>query len=322
MRAIGIVLGAVIALGASTARADESFERKAAGAAVVKTFDEVVWALTASCDQGDELQQRQCRLVRDARAHQVEGATLLVEADPGAFVAGPWSSATRSLHVRVDACIRCGGVSVDGRTWALTGSIAHLDGGKLATELLYDNTRQFSDQARATAWLDSVKHARTQLVLKVPDKRRWQVGGKDGLLFDIVAWRVVQPCTGEVVVASAPSGAVAPDKTACVAPAPAATVVPASSAPEVIEALTREMVRDAMKPVVQGARACYVKYKAGGAARLEIEILADGSVGTYTQTGDFKGSPTGVCIDAGVRNLVFPKSRRPSTNIGYPIVLP
>lgn len=320
MRAIGIVLGATLALGASTARADESFERKAAGAAVVKTFDEVVWALTASCDQGDELQQRQCRLVRDARATQLEDATLLVDADPNAFVAGPWNGATRSLPVRLDACIRCGGVAVDGRTWALTGSIAHLDGGKLATELLYDTTRQFKDQARATAWLASVKHARTQLVLKVPDKRRWQVGGKDGLLFDIVAWRVVAPCTGEVIAASVASGPVEPDKSACVAAAP--VTAPALSEPEVLEALTREMVYDAMKPVVAGARACYVKYKAGGAGRIELDILADGSVGTYAQTGDFKGTPTGVCIDAAVRNLVFPKSQRTSTKIGYPIVLP
>lgn len=209
---------AVLALATQTARADDSFERKAAGAVAVKTLDEVAWALSAPCDKGDELHQRQCRLVRDARAAQLERTTLLVDADPGAFVVGPWDAAKRSLAVRLDACIRCGGVTVDGRTWALTGSVARLDGAKLATALLYDSARQFEDQAQALAWLASVKRARTQLVVKVPEKRRWQVGGKDGLLFDVVAWRVVQPCTGEVLVASAPSGPADPDKTACVAP--------------------------------------------------------------------------------------------------------
>lgn len=56
---------------------------------------------------------------------------------------------------------------------------------------------------------------RVQLVLKVPARPRWQVAGKDGLAFELVAYRVIKPCDGAVVVASAGSGPAAPDKQAC-----------------------------------------------------------------------------------------------------------
>ena len=318
-----IAIGIALVLAASTvARADDTFERKANAAVPVNSFEDVVWALTAPCDKGDELHQRQCRLIRDTRAKQLTGATLLVDAEPGAFVAGPWNPAKRSVPLVLEACIRCGGVQVDGRTWHLTGSTAHMNGTKLSAAALYDNARPFPDEARAKKWIAGVKAARTQMVLKVPDKRRWLVGGNDGLLFEVLAWRVVQPCTGEVVISSLPSGPAEKDRAACSAAAQPAATQPAASEPAVVPMLTKEMVRAAMKPVVQGARACYAKYKAAGKARLELAIRADGSLDAYTQSGDFKGTPTGLCIDAAMLSVAFPPSQRPVTTVGYPIVLP
>jgi hypothetical protein len=310
---------ALVVLAASTvahADAGDTFERKAAGAVKVKSLDDVVWALTAPCDKGDELQQRQCRLIRDERAKQLTDATLLVDGDANAFDPGTWSAAKRSVAVQLRACIRCGGVTVDGRTWHLTGSVARQDGTNIAATALYDTARQFPDEAHAKKWLDAVKGARTQFVVKIPEKRRWQVGGKDGLLFDVLAWRVVVPCTGEVVIAS-PASSVPADKDAS-----ACTAGAAISEPVVAPALTREAVREAMAPVLQGARACYAKFKEAGKARLEITIAGDGSIASYTQTGDFTGAPTGACIDAVMTNAVFPPSQRPLTTIGFPIVLP
>lgn len=314
LHALGLALAVVVATSAP-AHAEDTFEQKAQGAVLAKHLDDVVWALTAPCDKGDDLQQRQCRLIRDARAQQLAGATLLVEADPGAFVVGAWNPGPRSLTQQVTACIRCGGVTIDGRTWYVTGSPAKLEGSKISAALLFDTPRPFTDEARAKKWRESVANARTQFVVKVPDKRRWLVGGRDGLLFDVVAWRVIQPCSGEVLLASVSSGPVAPDKATCSAPG--------GGPPEVVVAeLTRDMVRNALKPVVQGARACYAKYQLAGTARLELGIAGDGSVATYMQKGDFKGTPMGQCIDAAVANLAFPPSQRPLTTIGYPIVLP
>ena len=207
----------IAALGAP-AIADGTFEQQAAAARKVANLDEVVWALFAPCTQGDEVQQRQCRLVRDARAKTELGATMLVDADPGAFELGAYSSATKSLTLSLTSCIRCAGMQIEGKPFHVTGAAARVEGGKVKTAVLYDNARQFPDEAAAKSYAESVKGARVQMVIKLVDRKRWQVGGQDGLLVDVLAWRVVVPCTGAVLIASPASGAVEPDRKACASP--------------------------------------------------------------------------------------------------------
>lgn len=213
------VLSTVLIAGLATpALAESTFEQLAAAARKTANLDEVVWALITPCTQGDEVQQRQCRLVRDARAKTEIGATLFVEADPEAFTLGAFSAAKKSVTLQLTSCIRCAGMQVEGKPFYVTGAAARADGGKLTTPLLYDNARQFPDDAAAATYAESVKGSRVQMVIKISDRKRWQVGGKDGLLVDVLAWRVVVPCTGTVLIASPASGAVEPDRKACPSP--------------------------------------------------------------------------------------------------------
>ena len=209
----------LIAALAAPANADDTFEQQAAAARKVANLDKVIWALVAPCSQGDEVQQRQCRLVRDARAKTEIGATLLVDADPEAFTLGAFSAAKKSIALQLTSCIRCSGVQVEGKLFHVTGAAARVEGGKLTTAVLYDNARQFPDEAAAKTYADSVKGSRVHMVIKIADRKKWQVGGKEGLLVDVLAWRVFVPCTGAVLIASPASGAVEPDKKACARPA-------------------------------------------------------------------------------------------------------
>lgn len=295
---------------AAPAHAD-SFESVAAGARRVAHLDDVVWALTAACDQGDDVAQRQCRQIRDARASTLVGAKVILAARRSALTLGAWSPATKSLPVALSACIDCTGVVVEGRTWHLTGKPARVEGDRVTTELLIDNARTFGTEAAAKAWLGALDAARIEMVVTIPEKRRVMVGGKDGLQLDLLAYRVIAPCTGAVVFASPPSGAVAAERAAC----SAAEIEP-------VPALTKELVREAMAPVLEATAACYAKLKVPGDARLELTIAADGSIAAYTRTGAFRDSPTGACIDAAVKLAVFPRSKRPTTTIGYPLSLP
>lgn len=198
--------------------AEDTFEQKAAGARKIANLDEVVWALVAPCTTGDAVEQRQCRLVRDARAKVEIGATLLVDADPDAFELGPWSAAKKSVALQLSSCVRCTGIPIGGTPIHVTGAAARVEGGKLRTALLYDNARQFPDETAAKLYADSVQGARVQMVIKIVDRKRWQTGGKEGLLVDVLAWRVFVPCTGAVLIASPSSGAVEPDRKACPRP--------------------------------------------------------------------------------------------------------
>ena len=235
----GLIAGALAlagAMGAAPAAADPF-----AGATRVALGD-LAWPLVAACDRGDDVENRQCRLVRDARLAAFAGTTLLVEGEARAFEAGPWNTKRLSVPVTISGCVACGGLALAGRTWHVVAAStpARVDGGKVQAGLLYDSAKQFVDAAAGERWRASVKAVRVELLVKVPaqapaspgraappqggaqvDRRLAQVGGKDVLQLDVVGYRVITPCDGAVIVASPASADVAPDKRAC-APAPAA----------------------------------------------------------------------------------------------------
>ena len=222
MRAASTLAPALaIALGAAgVARAETTFEQAAAQAVRVPRLDDLVWALTAPCDRGDDVQNRQCRHLRDRKAKTYAGATVLVDAEPAAFTAGAFRPQTKSVPLSLTGCVRCAGLEVDGRAWYVTASgPPRVEGGKLRAAPLHDGMRPFPDEAAAAAWAKTLATVRVQLVLKVPARPRWQVAGKDGLALDLVAYRVVAPCKGAVAIANPPSGPAEADPKAC-APKP------------------------------------------------------------------------------------------------------
>jgi len=304
----------------SSAVAEDTFESKANGAVRVARTDDLVWALTATCDKGDDVQQRQCKLVRDRKAKTLIGPTLWVDGDADALEVGKWSGPKKSVPVSLAACVRCGGVDVDGRpVYVMGAGTPKWENNKLRAATLYDNARQFPDEAAAAAWTKSIANSKFQLLVRVaPEaaKRRFGINGKEGVQLEIVAWRVVNPCDGSIVLSSVPSAQVEPDKKACTTTG--GIVIPHDAS---ADALTPAMVSDSMKPVVAAARACFLKFRMSGKAKLEISILADGSVEKFEQKGDFDGSPTAKCIDDAMAKVTFPKTKKPKTKIGFPISL-
>jgi len=212
----------VVALAASIAavrpvRADDSFETVAAAAERVRAIDDVVWALVAPCDRGDDTERRSCRQVRDAAATRLAGKTLLVTADAGAFRVSAWDAKKRSVAVTVEGCIRCGGVSIDGASWLVTGDpgAPAIEAGKARPALLLETARTFKDEDAAKAWAAAVASARVELIVKVGPTPVWHQAGKDGVALEAIGYRVTTLCDGLVIAASPPSGSVPPDKKSC-----------------------------------------------------------------------------------------------------------
>lgn len=316
MRALLVI---VPLLAAAPAHADDTFEAKAQGAQRLGRVENLVWAFTAPCDGGDDTQQRQCRHVRDVRASELAGATLLVDADKDAFDVGAWSAQKKSVPVALSSCIRCAGVEVDGKTYFVIatrdgGAAPRLKSGKLETGLLHDNARQFPDEGSAKAYAKSVSNARVQFLVKVPAKPKTVVDGKPVITLDLVGYRVVSPCDGSVVIASPKSGAVEPDKKQCGA-------IAAGAGGAEVDQLTPALINEAMKPVVEAAKACFAKFGVTGKAKLKIIVGPDGAVSKYDQQGDFVSTPTGQCIDAAMTKAAFPRSKKSKTSINYPLDL-
>lgn len=315
-------LAILIALVPALAHA-QGFEARAETATAITRLDDVVWAFTGACTFGDDTQQRQCRLVRDKRAKELAGTMLLVDGDSTALELTKWSPQKRSLGVTVSSCIRCAGLDVEGKKWLVIGSgaPARFEGSKVRTHVLYDSTQQFKDEPSATAWAKSLEHARVQYIVKVPDKPRWTAGGHNGLSFEIVAFRVVSPCDGTIVAANPPSQPQPADKKACAGGAPS-DPAPEGARPEKLpDGLTGQMIKQAMQPVVDAANACFARYKVSGRSKLVMTIDNEGNVVEYDHQGELVGTPTATCIDTAAKKVTFPRTQKPRSKVGFPIVL-
>jgi len=322
-----LVLTALLALDMSGARADaddDTFEARAQSAQKLHRIEGLVWAATSACDAGDDVQQRQCRRVRDARFKELSLGTWLVEADADAFDVGAWNTAKRSVPISLTACIRCAGVEIDGKTWYVTGgggaAVPHFEAGKLKAIALHDNARGFGDDATATMWSKAVATVRVEMLVKLPAKSRWSVDGKNGLALDVVGYRVFTPCDGSVILSAPPSSSVEPDKRACAAPGAQPTVAEAEAGPQV-EQLTASLIDGAMQPIVDAAWKCYGQFAVTGKAKLKITVTTEGGIGKYEQQGDFSNTPTGACIDKAMAKAHFPRVKKSKTTILFPITL-
>jgi hypothetical protein len=299
--AIAILLVDLLAAGAGAAHADDTFEAKAQGAQRVKRIENVVWALTATCDKGDDTENRQCRRVRDSRAAELANATLLVDGDADAFDMTAFDAKKKSIGLTLAPCIRCAGVEVEGKSYVVNGGTAKL----------YDNAKAFSDESAAKAWTKSIGNARVQMLVKVPAKA---VDGKTVKL-DIVGYRVWAPCDGSIIVANPPSGPGEADKKACRAVAAEPAQGPA------VKELTAAVVAEAMKPAVDAAQKCFEKFGVAGKAKLKLTVASDGTIARYEQQGDFANTATGACIDKALEKARFPANGKPKTTISFPITL-
>jgi hypothetical protein len=309
---------AAVAAGAGAARADDTFEAKAAGARRVHRVENLVWALTATCDKGDDTEQRECRVVRDRRVAQLAGATLLVDADQDAFDAQPYDAQKKSTQLTMAACIRCSGVTLEGKTWYVFGSTTppHVEGDKVRGPRIGDTSKQFDNEAAAAAWAKQVASARVQMLVRVPAKPTgWSQGGKLGLALDILAYRVVAPCDGSIVMANIQSGPGDKDPKAC---APIST---AKASGDKVDELTLTVIKDSLEPVFTASDKCFQKFTIAGTAKLKFTVGADGSIEKYEQQGDFAGTPTGECIDRAVKTVTFPRSKKGRTSFTFPLDL-
>lgn len=200
----------ILALLATPAFADDTFEAKADGAERIKHIDDVVWAFTATCNTGDDTQQRQCRQLRDTRQAALANATLLVDADKSAFTVGAWNAKAKSIPLTLGACVDCAGVTVDGKKWIVVASAD-------PKTKLYDNARQAADENAAKAFAKLAADATVQLVVKVAAKPKQTVDGKQALVLDVLGYRVASPCEGSIIVANPPAQPLPPNKKLCAA---------------------------------------------------------------------------------------------------------
>src|SRR5687767_8925470 len=139
----------------SIAAADgKPFDEAASGANRVRKLDRVVWALTATCEGGDDLAKRQCRILRDAAAAKLRGQKLIVEVTSGAVEIGAWDSGGKATPITIRGCIACDGIAVDGTTWYVVSNkgAPRVLPGAIEAAVHFETVKAFANDALASGW--------------------------------------------------------------------------------------------------------------------------------------------------------------------------
>lgn len=312
---------------APAAPAPQSFDQLATGATRLARRDLAgwAWALTAACDQGDDVAQRQCRTVRDARAAQIKAQTFVVEAEPSALYVGAWDPQKKSIALTVRGCVACAPIDVAGKKlFIVSNKAAPVDvGNAMQAAVIHETARVFDDEKGAEAWrAAAVPRLRIELVFALPaGNPAWTRGDKSGLAVNVLGFRVVDPCDGGVVCSSGGASKIDPDKKTCGTIDQGAADAPAAPTETIVDQLDPSMIRAAIAPAVAAAQACHDTYGVDGQTKLKLTIAADGSIAAFEQVGDFDDTPTGACIAKAVKAVTFPKSHKARTSFSYPIVL-
>jgi hypothetical protein len=324
MRCLAPVIAVALAVPAS-ALADDKWSELAKSGEQMKDVERLVWALTATCEKGDDLTRRHCRVLRDAAAAKLKGATLVVDAGAGAVEIGAFDPATTSSSLVVRGCVSCTGVEVEGKKWhVVTNNAAPaVKGDAVMAAAVHEGAKTFKDATEAQAWTVAVlPRLRTQLVVKVLDANyTWKREQAEGIAVQILGFRTYDRCDGSIVAAKPESDKGPADKQACGTVAEVKPDKPVDPTAGLPRELSKGQILTGLRPAIEEAKACYETHGVAGDAKVKVTIGGDGTVVEVVQTGAFVGTPTGECIDAAVKKATFPKSKKAKTTVSYPVLL-
>ena len=215
---------AAVAVVPSAARADDSFDAQARKATEVvgpEGLGALFWSQLAECREDDDLARRQCEGVREARRARVAVTTFLFTADD-AIETEPFNEKAMSIDVEVRACAACRGVELGGQRRVIVGrGDVKVAGGRVRAARLHRATRTFKTRADGAEWAARVApRLRADFLVRIPGKLEpWSEGDAVGYAIEVLGFRVVDPCRGEVLWSSPPAGKLPAEPDAC---APAA----------------------------------------------------------------------------------------------------
>lgn len=326
-----LVLGALLAAG--TAHAGD-FDAELAKAQLVRGVDglaSLFWSQTAACREGSDLDRRQCVAVRDARAKAVVERTYVTSGDV-VVTLGDYDLAKGGVPYTVRACLSCGeAAQIAGERRFVTGKgSTTVKGGAIVAPELAKGVIKVASEDAAKRWKEvALPRLEKQFLFKIPPKfAGWSQGLTKGVVVDVVAVRVFDPCDGAIVHASTSSDPIAGDPSKCaggaaiVAEKPKAPDVPVDTGPKLPDKLSTAAIQAAIAPLRPEIQKCLEIYGIPGDARVTLDIAGAGKVDKATLKGEFEDTPTGECILKVVNGMTFPPFKSKTMTIrNVPFIL-
>jgi hypothetical protein len=340
--------------------ADDSaiFELVAKDAEPAGDVGTLLGALTDRCvDEKRSLDRARCQAtLAYLRRSLPERTFSTVSRDAAAILVSDYDRAFKGYRITLTACLACAkpiraGRSPDPVYVTLKKPVEPKPGGKsgtsaagaeslAATVEIASLPLGFPSAAEAQHWLADVRpHLRAEMVFKAPASD-WRFRGDRGYALSLVGARIVDVCTGAVVLSSPPSTGLAarsaPDSEDCTSGARVAAKAeagtPGAPAPPdddddndedhpLPSELTRTVIAQSMGRIRAQVFACFERFHVPGAAPLTYEVAGNGSVQSVKLGGALAGTPTGICIVEAARAARFPRFDGPIQTFTYPFFL-
>lgn len=340
--------------------ADEGaiFELVAKDAEPAGDVGTLLGALTDRCpDEKRSLDRARCQATLSyLRRTLPEHTFSMVARDPAAIAVSAYDRAFKGYRITLTACVACtspirAGRSPDPVYVTLKKPAEPKPPGKsaesataaeslAATVEIASLPLGFPSAAESQHWLAEVRpHLRAEMVFKAPASD-WRFRGDRGYAFTLVGARIVDVCTGAVVLSSPPSTGLAarsaPDSEDCTTGARAAAKAEAGTpgapaAPDddddndedhpLPTELTRTVIAQSMGRIRAQIFACFERFHVPGTAPLTYEIAGNGSVQSVKLGGALAGTPTGDCLVEAAHAARFPRFDGPIQTFSYPFFL-
>jgi hypothetical protein len=249
--------------------------------------------------------------------------------DPATIAVSEFDAAIKGYHLSVAGCLACTHPVTVGRTRekrmiTLKAPEKEAESLRAAVEVTR-NSVGFDSLAEAKAWLEHTRpQLRTQFVFQ-PTDAEWSFGPSRGYALTLLAVRVFNRCTGEILISRPPSSGIADmpgieegcprrDTTADAAEGKEST-------PGVPTELSKNDISSAMRAIRPEVFACFEKFKVPGLAQFEFVVAGNGTVHRVRLSGAFYGTPTGSCLIQAGQNARFPRFAQERQQFVYPFFL-
>ena len=281
------------------------------------------WSADPKCDKlENSLHRSQCIEVSSKRRQEVSGKTFFVE---GTSAVSVQKAGKKAVKISVYSAFSNG----HDESWVVgPGVVVKGDGikGDGVPKTLYKSVnKKFKDEQYLAHWSQYIApRLKTEFLVQIPSNvKSFKAKGKSGFQLEVVGYRLFDPCSGDVLSAKPAAKRAPQDSSTCEDEPKFVRRIskPKSNGPQLPGQLSRKQIGDTLKALKDRGVVCRGAYGINGRGAFKFTIGKNGVIKESNQTGDFVGTPTGICLEDVLKTMRFPEFRDKDMKVSYPVVL-
>ncbi len=325
---IGLLVPLLLLPGSEGSAADApTFESLATGASAEPDLATLVAPFAEDCARARrEIDRARCRGARAQLVARLPTKSFVsVVTDPEIVAVGEYDGRKQGARLRLFGCLACRNRVTVGDAEQRMVTLKVPGGGATLAESveIHSVIVTFPSASDAVIWTKNVKpHLGAEFVFR-PSGLAWTSHGHKGYAFTLVAARVFDRCTGDVILSepkSAGPAAHADDDPGCVRGATPVAAASDEGEPVALpERLDPAAINQAMVGMRERRDACHKQFPMQGTATLAFEVSGKGIVVTADVEGRLAGTALAGCLIDSARALQFPRFSVDRQRFKYPL---